>query len=535
MKKISVIIALLLTLAMIITGCGGGPNSGQNQNQGQKSSAAPTKNDVAVYGIHIEPMVFWDPSDSYSNEIIVLQNVYETLLRYDPTNDKFIPVLAESYTKSSDGLTWTFKIRKGVKFHTGTELSAQVVKASIERTINRGKGAAFIWSPVKEIKTPDDSTVEFDLSYPAPLDIIASSSYGAYIFDAKTLDEKGEDWLKQGNDVGSGPYAIKQWKNGDSLLLAKFNDYWQGWNGKHVENVLFKVVPESSTARQMLESGQLDFVGYSLPVEDIEAMKNNPKLEIVDKPSFQNLIAFYNTKKAPLNNELVRKAINYAIPYDNIIQYVKGGYAVKSSGPIPKGMWGHRDDLAVYDYNLDKARELLKQAGYGNGGLKLLITVNSGDESERKVAELMKAELSKIGVDLEIQIMPWDAQWALAKSNDPKQRQDIFVMYWWPDVCDPYSWMKSLFYSEKEIVFNMSYFEDSEYDRLVDEAHTQAGIDRNKAAKIYGDAEKILVDKAVAAFLYDQKNVWAKSASLKGFADNPAYPGVVFFYDTYKE
>jgi len=533
MKKIGVIMALLLALALTVAGCGGGQSTGQNQ--GQSKGAAPTENDVAFYAIHVEPMVFWDPSDSYSNEVVVLQNVYESLLRYDPKNDKFIPILAESYTKSADGLTWTFKIREGVKFHTGADLNAQSVKASIERTIDRGKGASFIWSPVKEIKTPDDYTVEFDLNYPAPMDIIAASSYGAYIFDSKTLDEKGEDWLKQGNDVGSGPYAIKQWKNGDSLLLTKFDGYWQGWDGKHVTNVLFKVVPESSTARQMLESDQLDFVGYSLPVEDIEAMKSNSKLEIVDQPSFQNLIAFYNTRKAPLDNELVRKAINYAIPYDNIIQYVKGGYAAKSSGPIPKGMWGHRDDLGTYDYDLDKAKELLNQAGFSDGGLKLLITVNSGDESERKVAELMKAELSKIGIELNIQVMPWDAQWALAKSNDPKQRQDIFVMYWWPDVCDPYSWMKSLFYSEEDIVFNMSYFSDENYDKLVDEAHTQAGIDRDSAAKIYGDAEKILVDKAAAAFLYDQQNVWAKSAILKGFEDNAAYPAVVFFYNTYKE
>lgn len=533
-KNILRTVTILLLIVFTVSGCGGAANS---SNTGDKNNTTTNNsaNDVAIYAINIEPMVFWDPSDSYSNEIIVLQNMYETLLKYDPDSDKIIPVLAESYTKSDDGLKWTFKIRQGVKFHDGNELDAQSVKDSIDRTIKRGKGASFIWDPVKEITVKDKYTVEFDLKYAAPLDLIASGSYAAYIFDAKAAEENGDDWFGQGHDLGTGPYTIKEWKQGDSVLLTKFNDYWQGWDGKHVSNVLFKVVPESSTARQMLESSQLDFVGFALPVEDIEEMKKNVNIEIAMHPSFENLIAFYNTQKAPLDNELVRKAISYTIPYDNIVSYVKGGYATKGSGPIPKGMWGHRDDLGIYDYNLDKAKELLAQAGYPDGGFKLQITVNSGDESERKVAELWKAELAKVGVDLEIQIMPWDAQWALAKSTKPTDRQDILVMYWWPDICDPYSWLKSLFYSENEIVFNMSYFSDPEYDKLVDEAHVISGVDRDKAAELYGKAQEILVNKAIAINIYDGMNVWAKSTALKGYKDNPAYPRVVFFYDTYKE
>ncbi|MDI3269738.1 MAG: ABC transporter substrate-binding protein, partial [Bacillota bacterium] len=208
----------LLAIPLLLAGCGGSAGEGK----------AATPNTV-VYAVNTEPMVFWDPSDSFSNEIIALNNVYETLLRYDPETATFQGVLATSYESTPDALTWTFHLRSGVKFHTGKEMTAADVKASFDRTISRGKGAAYILDPIDSIETPDSSTVVFHLKYAAPMDLIVSSPYAAYVFDTAPLEANGDDWFNQHHESGSGPYTIKSWKPGDSLVLEKFPDYWGGW------------------------------------------------------------------------------------------------------------------------------------------------------------------------------------------------------------------------------------------------------------------------------------------------------------------
>ena len=176
-----------------------------------------------------------------------------------------------------------------------------------------------------------------------------------------------------------------------------------------------------------------------LPYEDIEALKGNPSVNVMEVPSFQNLIVFFNTEKAPLDNKLVRQALSDAFPYGDVVEYAMGGYAVQGKGPIPVGHWGHGDDLFQYQHDLDKARELLARAGYPDGGLELLLTYMAGDEAEKKAAELFKAELAKIGINLEIRSMPWESQWELSRNPDPQKRQDLLIMYWWPDYASPYT------------------------------------------------------------------------------------------------
>ena len=143
----------------------------------------------------------------------------------------------------------------------------------------------------------------------------------------------------------------------------------------------------------------------------------------MEVPSFQNLIVFSNTEKAPLDNKLVRQALSYAFPYGDVVEYAMGGYAVQGKGPIPVGHWGHGDDLFQYQHDLDKARELLAQAGYPDGGLELLLTYMAGMRP-RKTAELFKAELAKIGINLEIRACPGRASGSF-QGIRPQKRQDL--------------------------------------------------------------------------------------------------------------
>jgi len=524
-KSWSMLVIVSLVLSLIVSGCGGGA-SNNNGSNGAKQ--------VFFFAWTSTPFTDLDPSVENSNGIVPLNNMYETLLRFIPEEKKFVPILATDYSKSKDGLSWTFHIRKGVKFHDGTDLNAEAVKFSFERTKKLGKGAAYILDPIKEIKVVDDYTVEFKLSYPAPLDLIVASPYAAFIMSPTAVKSNPEDWFTQGHEAGTGPYKLESFVLGQEIVLTKFDEYWGGWEGKHFDKVVIKKISEPTARRQMLESGELDFT-QDLPYEDIEALKKNSNLVVDISPSYENLIMLLNTDKKPLDNVLVRQAISYAFPYEDVVKYAAGGYATQSKGPIPSGMWGHGDNLFQYKHDLDKAKELLKQAGYPNGGLKLLLVYTSGDEAEKKTAELFKSELAKINVDLEIRGMPWESQWEMAKDKDPNKRQDIFVFYWWPDLTSPYSFLYPMFHSQKDILFNLAYWENPEFDKLVDKGAEQSATDLKKAEEMFIKAQEILVKEAPAIFAYDKQYIRVYNKSIKGYKSNPAYPNVIFVHEIYRE
>lgn len=528
--KLTLLALVILALVVIIGGCGA-----PEADVEVEPEPAPEEKNIAVLLETEEIVVFWDPSETWSNEVVAFQNIYESLLRYDPFTDTFEPVLATDYSVSEDGLTWTFELREGVTFHTGNPFNAEAVKYSIDRTIERGMGASFIWDAVGEINVIDEYTVEFVLDYPSPLDLIASAAYAAYIYDPVVTEEKGSEWYYEGNAAGTGPYMVESWTPMDELVLTKFDDYWGGWEQEnHFEKGILKVVQEPSTARHMLEAGEADWASM-LPFEHVTALEADPNIAVSTTPSFQNLLGLFNTEKPPLDDSRVRKALSYAFPYDTAIESVMMGYASQGRGPIPKGLWGHGEELYQYNHDLEKAADMLAEAGYADGGIELLLTYASGNEFQRRIGELYKAELAKLGIELELRGMPWESQWDLAKSPDPEARQDIFVFYWWPDAPDPISWLWGLFFTEEEIGFNLSYFSDPEYDALIEEGSVMAGVDRDEAIRIYTEAQEIVIEEAVSLFIYDQEYVRVMRTNFKGFEDNPVYPNVVYLYNCYRE
>lgn len=525
-KKLALLLAMVMILSTF-TACGGNQNSAAGgQKQGDEM-------DVMYYAYNSIPILTWDPSIEFSNGIIVLNNIYEQLLRFNAATKEYEKVLATEYSKSDDGLVWTFKLRPDVKFHDGTPFNAEAVKYSVERTKEIAQGASYIWDPVKEINIIDDLTVEFKLSYAAPMDVIVSCPYAAFMLPPSLKDKSGS-WFEEGNACGTGPYKLQETSMGDEVILTRNDDYWKGWDGEHFEKVIVKKISETSSRRQMIEAGEAD-ITVELPSEDIEALKSSGKVNVEVVPSFTNLIGFYNTKKAPLDNVKVREALSYAFPYDDVVKYAMGGYATQSVGPVPDGMWGHSEDLMKFNYDLDKAKQLLNEAGIKEGQLKLLLTYMSGDEAEKKMAELYKGELSKIGVELEIRSMPWESQWDMAMGTDTSAQQDIFIMYWWNDLSTPYSYLYSLFHSEDKTLYNLAYYKNAEFDDLIDEAQSKTALNMEDAEKDFIKAQELLMKDNPAIFMYDKNVAWIKSPALKGHVDNPSYPFVVFFYDCYRE
>jgi peptide/nickel transport system substrate-binding protein len=476
-----------------------------------------------------------DPSVSYSTEITYMNNIYETLIRVNPPGSKemFTYVLATGFTGSKDGLEYTFTLRKGVKFHDGTPLSAEAVKFSIDRTKKIGKGAAFIWDDVKEIQVVDENTVKFILKKPVPLPQIAASSNGSYIMSLKVAD-KDQAWFDKGNDAGTGPYTLKNYKEGESWILGKFDGYWGGWKGRHVENVLVKYTKEPLIQMQMLQAGEAMLVGR-IPLDSYPAVRKGKNTSVVYGPSYMNYMAFFNTTRAPLDNPKVRKALTYAMPYNDIIKIGFNANATQARGPIPKGQFGFSKKVMQYEYDLKKAKKLLAEAGYPNGGFKLVLTYTAENTQEARFAPLIQSEFKKLGIDVEIQALLWNTQWAKGKGNS-KEAQDIFVLLWWPTYSDPYETLFSLLHDEGDKpAWNLAYYKNPKYDAMIQKAYETTGIAPQKAFGIYTEAQNMVQEDCPVAWLVDVSTNWPINKRLKNLTINPAYPNVAFFYDMYIE
>jgi peptide/nickel transport system substrate-binding protein len=461
-----------------------------------------------------------------------MNNMYETLTRYDSQTGKVEPLLATSWTKSADGKTWTFTIRSGVTFHTGRAMTAADVKASIDRTMKLNQGAAYIWGAVKSVDAPDATTVIFHLKYPTPLDLISSSGYAAFIFDTKAAGTASlSKWFAAGNDAGTGPYTVDRWDKGQEieLRLKSFDGYWSGWSGAHYKNIVYRVVPTASTSAQLLRSGQLTWAEQLTP-QLWESLKSDPDLSATSSNSYQNLLGMLNTSDGPLKDVRVRQALAYATDYDGIVAALKAFQP--SVGLIPKGLWGYDPSLPVYKTDVAKAKELLQQAGYGPGGkpMSLTLTYTQGDQYESTLATLLKSEYAPLNVDLKVQALQWPAQWAKAKSTTPSRRQDILLFYWWPDYADPYSWFINLFRSADPPYFNLAYYQNPTVDGQIDKVESLAATDRSAAISLYSQIQTTLIKDSPALLLGTQTYERVMQKSVGGYVDNPAYPNVVFVH-----
>jgi peptide/nickel transport system substrate-binding protein len=520
-------VIVVATLALIAAACTGDP-------VGPTDDTADPGADVGArtltYSVTSEVMLGWDPASGYSNEVVAMHNMYETLTRYDAAAENVQPLLAESWEASGDGLEWSFTLRDGVTFHTGRQLDAEAAMQAIERTRELGEAAAYIWDAVEEIEATDDRTLTFRLSYPSPLDLVASGTYSAYIYDTEAAgDEDLAEWFGEGNDAGTGPYTVDEYNPGDEveLRLSAYEDYWGGWNDAYYDNYVFRVTPEASTAAQLLRSGDATIVQRMSP-QLWASFEEQDGFQTTAEPSWQTLLALLNTQKGPLQDDRVREAISLALDYDGMMAALEGA-AEPLSGYVPPGLWGHAEGLER-NQNLDEARRLLDEAGYGPDGnaMTLELTYLRGDADEELVATVMRSNLADLNIDLQLRGLQWQAQWDKALSEDEAERQDILVFYWWPDYPDPVSWFYSLFRTEEEPFFNLAYYSNPRLDGMIDEAAVVAATDRDAAIDMYRDMQQMVLDDMPAIPLYTQVYQRAMLEGVDGFVDNPAYPNVVF-------
>jgi peptide/nickel transport system substrate-binding protein len=510
-------------LALLLAACGGAAPSAQHHQAASQTFTYDTYTPVMIDG--------WDPATEYSNGIIAMSNMYETLTRYNPATHHVGPLLATSWSSAHGGLTWTFQLRHGVHFHTGRLMTAQAAKAAILRTIKLNGGAAYIWGAVKTIDTLGPDTLVFHLKYPAPLDLEASADYSAYIYDTKAAGSGNlAKWLNTPHDAGTGPYTIATWNKGQEFEVVQkaYPQYWGGWSGAHFKRVVFRVVPQDTTAAQLLRAGQVSFVEQMSP-SLWNSLRGTAGIKLMSTASWQNLLGQLNSKALSLPE---RQAISYGINYRGIIAALQGA-GVLSSGIVPAGLLGHFSNLPNYHYDPAKAAQLLNQAGFGPGKkrLNLSLTYTQGDSNEQVVATLIKSSLAKLNIALSVQSLAWPTQWGKAKSSSAAQHQDIFMEYWWPDYADPYSWFVNLLQSQKQPYFNLSYYSDPKLDSQINRVESLVATNRTAGVQLYRTMQNEILQQAPIAFLYNDNYQYAMTTGFSGLQVNPAYPNVVFAYN----
>ena len=474
----------------------------------------------------------WDPIKSFSTEVLYMANLYEPLVYANPpgSSTAFRPGLATSWSRTANGTTWTFHLRHGVTFHDGEPLTATAVKDSIEAAATRG-AASFIWAALKSISTPDSYTVVITMKAPTRVDLIASSEDGAWIVCPAALAAEAKDaqYFESGKDCGTGPYMLKSYSAGKQVVLTAYSHYWGGWSGKRYSNVVVEITPEAIVQQQMLQSGQVD-LALSVPLENINQLMKTGKYRLQVRQSTRNYVGFFNTTRPPLNDPLVRQALSYATPYRDIISVGAHGYGTQARGPVPRGIFPWSASTPQYTTNIAKAKALLEQSGHGDG-FPMTLTYAAENQDEARYAPLIKDAYAKIGVTVTLKPILFNQQWALAK-GDPKKAQDMFLLQYWPTYSDAGSDnLYSLFHSSAKPFFNLSYWKDPAYDKLVDTAAGITGSSAAKAKALYLKAMTILYDQAPGVYLYDMKTVLLTPKNLQVInATNINYPFVTFFY-----
>jgi peptide/nickel transport system substrate-binding protein len=281
----------------------------------------------------------------------------------------------------------------------------------------------------------------------------------------------------------------------------------------------------------MLEGGEVDLV-TRIPIENYGTFKDNPDYTYYEEPSFFNYVGFFNTLRPPLDNPKVREALSYAIPYQDIITIGAKGLGTQSRGPVPEGVWPWSPEVRQYTYDIQKAKDLLKEAGYEGGGFDLRLTYAAENDTEAAFAPLIKDSFAQVGVNVTTEAIAFNQQWAEAKS-DPANAQDMFIVLYWPTYSDAGSdnlW--SLFYYTEKPFFNLSYWNSPEYNKVLDEAIGATVTDPAASQAKYIEAMNMLVDQAPGVSLFDTKAVFVIPQHIEGFDYNLNYPFVqYFFYD----
>lgn len=398
-----------------------------------KAPAAPAVKKVLKMARNAEPFSPFIPWQIDDNPALFLSvNVYDGLLRTSADGKGVEPGLAEKWEASADGLTWTFKIRDGIKFSDGTPLKMEDIKASIEMCAKGEKSAwKASYKAIKEVQIVDEKTVKVVLSelYPALPSALAMFSAAIVPADlAKASDAKDFDNATAWKTRGTGAYYVEGWKKGDPIIMKRNPNFWRG--KPDVEEVRIEYVPDDNTRILKLQGGEVDVIDF-VPLSQLQTVGAQPNIKAQAFTIAQMTFIMLNNEYEPLKDVKVRQAINYATDKDAIIKVVHFGQARPANAPIPPGMY-QAADLPGYKFDLEKAKALMKESKSPNG-FTLDMQVRSGNADFANVATIVKDQWAKIGINVNIQ----NLETSVVRQNYREGKYQAMPSAWTNDMNDP--------------------------------------------------------------------------------------------------
>lgn len=449
-----------------------------------------------------------DPAFAGDNvDIWVDSLIFEGLVRASEDGTEIQPCLADTWDISEDGLTYTFHIRDGAKFSDGSDVTAEDAAFSIERALNDGSWNSLI-SCIKEAKAVDDSTVEIDLNNPSGSLLSCLASFICAVYPENYYSEADTDTLTR-EPLGSGAFYLEEWDPDEKMILKKNPYYWEeGY--PLADEIDLLVVPDDNTRLMQLQAGQIDAMeGVSAQMRT--QLQSTQGVKILDFPTTHVDYVSFNYTNEKLNDKRVRQALNYATNREDINQAVFGGLGTLCPSVVWPTAEFFNPDQKSYDYDPDKAKELLKEAGAENLDLNLIIS--TGDASSLMEATILKDQWSKVGVNLEIEQMDSSAR-RDARNN---LTFEVLLNYFTSDITDTAENMEMFCIKDNFDCWHLGWNgkDQEEAEKLVKEAG--ATNDKEIRKKDYYKAQEIMADNALIIPLCTLPETVAVRDNVSGF------------------
>lgn len=524
-----VLVILGFALVIFLANC--------DRNSTQTSTSPTTPTSALVYGSGGQPVNLEPGNITDGNSLIVQYQIYNRLLETKPGTTELAPGLATAWTVSEDGKTWTFKLRDGVKFHDGSEFNAEAVKFNIERWWNpksefgfRDAGKSYeIWadlfggykgttqSLLQDIVVENNSTIKFVLQEPfaAFPQAIASGYFG--IASPEAIKKAGAKYGTPASlAVGTGPFIFKQWQTGDRIVLTKNPNYWKPELPKSNQLVI-RFITDPAARLAQLRAGSVDFT-IDLAPDQLAEIKSDPNLESVLRPSFNVGYLALNTGYEPLAHREVRQAIAIAINKPEIVKAFWGELGQYDSHFTPPSLQEYQSDQVTdYQYNSQKAKQLLAQAGYANGfNLELWYMPVSRPyfPTPKPIAEAIAAELSVIGIKVKLQTKDWAAYLEDRRKSPGFQ---AFMLGWTGDYGDPDNFYYAHF--GPGATADLGGWKNEEVIKLLEQG--RSSNNQAERTKIYAQVDEILYQEAVRLPIVHSQPLLAQRKTLQGWIPSP--------------
>lgn len=484
-----------------------------------------TPPNVLVVGQIAEPKSLDPAAVTAVNDFRIVMNMYDGLVRYKDGALEVEPGLAKSWNISSDGLTYTFDLRQGIKFHDGTPFNAEAVKFNFDRMLDKKHPynntgpfpLSFFFSSIKETAVVNDHTVKFTLNAPyAPF--LSNLAYPTgLIVSPAAVKKHGKDVGR--HPSGTGPFKFAEWKSKSKVVVTRNENYWGG--APKLEAVVFRPITDANTRVAEMLSGGIDLM-VEIPPDSVKQFNGNGfALHEQAGPHLWFLIL--NAKQGPFADKRVRQAINYAINKKALVENVLQGTAEIAAGPTPPAFaWAYNETLQPYPYDPEKAKALIKAAGKQGAELVFYVTEGgSGMLDPVAMGAAIQADLAKVGFKVKIETYEWNT--FLGKVNPGLEgKADMAEMAWMTNDPDtlPFLALRTGAWPDKK-GFNSGYYSNPEVDKLLEAA--RKSTDQAERAKLYKKMQVIVHDDAPWAFIANWKQNAATKDTVKNFKLQPSF------------